>query len=140
MKNTSILTLALLMLLAFLLTACGAPESSLEGKNWILTSYSIDGESREVLPDTQVTLSFDAEEKQLGGNAGCNLYGGGYEINGSKLKALEPFYMTEMYCGDERDRQERDFLEVLQAVESYKVTGDTLRINSSKGTLNFRME
>ena len=140
MKSAGIIAVAVSMLLVCLLTACGAPESPLDGKNWILTSYSIHGESHEVLPDTQVTLSFDAEEKQLGGNAGCNLYGGGYEINGSKLKAIEPFYMTEMYCGDERDRQERDFLEVLQAVESYKVTGDTLRINSSKGTLNFRME
>ena len=128
------------MLIVFILTACNAPESPLEDKKWILTSYTVDGESREVLPDTHVTLSFDVEEKQLGGNAGCNLYGGGYEINGSKLKAVEPFYMTEMYCGDERDRQERDFLEVLQAAESYEVAGENLRIDSSKGTLNFELE
>jgi heat shock protein HslJ len=140
MKNTGIIVLAILMLIAIFLSACNSPGSQLEDKNWILTSYTVEGESREVLSDTLVTLSFDSEEKQLSGSAGCNLYGGGYEIAGSKLKAVEPFYMTEMYCGDERDRQEREFMELLKNVESYDVTGDKLRIDSSKGALNFRLE
>lgn len=137
MKKTGISILVILILLVFLLTACGTPESPLEDSEWVLTSFTIDGESRAVLPDTQVILTFDAEEKQLSGNAGCNLYGGGYEINGSKLKAVEPLYMTEMYCGDERDRQEREYLKVLQSAESFEVDGDMLRIDGSKGVLNF---
>ena len=137
MKNTAIL-LVVLVIATCLFTACAAPQSPLEDNEWVLTSFTIDGESRSVLPDTQVSVTFDAEEKQLGGIAGCNHYGGGYEISGSKFKTLEPFYMTEMYCGDERDKQEREYLEVLQSAESFEVDGDVLRIDGSKGVLNFK--
>ena len=136
MKNTAIL-LVMLAITICLFTSCVVPQSPLEDIEWVLISFTIDGESRSVLPDTQVTVTFDAEEKQLSGNAGCNLYGGGYEINGSKIKTVEPFYMTEMYCGDERDKQEREYLEVLQSSGTFEVDGDILRIEGGKGVLNF---
>jgi len=136
MKNTAIL-LVMLAITICLFTSCVVSQSPLEDIEWVLISFTIDGESRSVLPDTQVTVTFDAEEKQLSGNAGCNLYGGGYEINGSKIKTVEPFYMTEMYCGDERDKQEREYLEVLQSSGTFEVDGDILRIEGGKGVLNF---
>jgi heat shock protein HslJ len=140
MKNTGILTLALLMLFVFLLTACGAPESLLEGKNWILTSYIVDGENRSVLPDTEVTILFESDTGEISGIAGCNHYTGSYEIEGRSLNIPGPIAATEMWCGDEIGRQEQEYLEVLLRVKSFEITGDTLRIDSSKGTLDFRME
>jgi heat shock protein HslJ len=140
MKNTRILALALLMLLSFLLTACGAPESPLEDNKWILTSYTVDGESREVLPDTDITILFESETGEISGIAGCNHYTGSYEIEGRSLNIPGPIAATEMWCGDEIGRQEQEFLEVLLGAKSFEITIDTLRIDSSKGTLNFELE
>jgi heat shock protein HslJ len=140
MKNTGISILAILMLIVFLLTACGGPESPLEDNKWILTSYTVDGETREVLPDTEVTILFESDTGEISGIAGCNHYTGSYEIEGRSLSIPGPIAATEMWCGDEIGRQEQEYLEVLLRVKSFEITGDTLRIDSSKGTLDFRME
>ena len=139
MKNTGILTLVLLMLLAFLLMACGAPDSPLEDNKWILTSYTVEGDSRTLLPDTEITILFESETGEVSGIAGCNHYTGSYEIDGHSLSIPGPIAATEMWCGEEIGRQEQEYLEVLLRAKSFEITGDTLRIDSSQGTLNFRL-
>jgi heat shock protein HslJ len=136
MKNTAILLL-ILVIATCLFTACATPRSPVEDIEWVLTSFTIDSESREVLPETEITVFFEGDTREFGGNAGCNHYAGSYEIDGRDLDIPGPVAVTEMWCGDEIGRQEQEYLEVLLKAESFEVDGDILRIEGSKGVLNF---
>ena len=136
MKKIVILVVTL-FIACCLLTACGAPQSPMEDTRWFLTSYTVDGQNRTPLPDTEVTVLFESDTNEVRGSASCNTYFGIYKLSGDKLELLEPFAVTEMWCGDEKGRQEQEYLDVLQAAESFEVDGDILRIKSGKGTLDF---
>ena len=136
MKKIVILVVTLVMV-SCLVVACGAPQSPLEDNRWFLTSYTVDGQNRTPLPDTEVTVLFERDTKEVRGGASCNTYFGIYRLSGDKLELLEPFAVTEMWCGDEKGRQEQEYLEVIQSAETFEIDGDTLRIDGSKGTLDF---
>lgn len=138
MKYIGILAAVLIILTSCLFTACGTPESPFEDTYWILTSYKIDGQSRTPLQDTGVTAFFERETKEVRGNASCNTYFGIYKFSGDELEIMEPFAVTEMWCGDEKGLQEREYLDVLQSAGNFSVKNDTLSITGSKGILNFK--
>ncbi len=104
---------------------------------WRLVSYTNETGTHNALEQTDVTLNFDAEKNQFGGIAGCNQYGGEYNLNGSAL-TTGSIYQTEMYCNDEAVmQQERDYLEALQAAEQFEIDGDTLTVTGGGWTLEF---
>ena len=129
----------ILVLLAGLLAtaACTVETGNLEDIKWVLTDYSVDGESRSLVPDTDVTIFFVSEDKEVNGTGGCNSYFASYEVDGSSLSIPGPIAATEMWCGDEIGEQERVYMEALQAAESYEVKGDKLTINCGDTVLNF---
>ena len=105
---------------------------------WLLTSYGQPDSVKAVLPDTEVTIFFDSEAKEVNGNAGCNSYFWSYEVDGSALVMSGSFAVTEMWCGDEIGEQEHEYLGNLLTAERYSVERDNLRIDSSNGgVLNF---
>jgi heat shock protein HslJ len=130
----------ILVLLAavFILTACATEGAVLEDTVWSLESYGEEGKLKAVLPDTEVTAEFKSAEKQVSGSAGCNSYFGGYEVKGSELSITGPIGSTMMSCGEQIDKQEYEYLQALQAAESYLIENGKLRVNCGQKVLHFQ--
>lgn len=107
--------------------APGEAGADLEGVTWMLLAYrNSEGERVELLPDSEATARF--EGGQVKGNASCNSYFGGYELDGVALR-IGSLGMTEMYCYPEAlMAQEGEYLAALGRVASWVLEGDTLRL------------
>jgi heat shock protein HslJ len=128
-------------LLAVMLAACAPPASQpqpqppavrLEGTSWVLDSFLVGGDEIPVVSGSQVTLIFDDGE-QVGGNAGCNSYGGGYRVNGSRITFSEIF-STRMACleGGVME-QEQHYLTALGKADTFEAGADRLMIRFNDG-------
>ncbi len=82
---------------------------------------------------------FESDGAKVGGTGGCNGYGGTYELDVDKLKFLE-LMTTLMYCNEQINDQEEEYLAILQAAESYEIKGDKLTINSGDNVLIYTKE
>ena len=140
MKNIIRLLIALLILIAIGLTACGTSTGDLENKTWMLKSYGEPGNLKAVLEDTEITAMFDSEKGQITGSAGCNSYFGGYELKGGALSLTGPIGSTMMSCGEQIDQQEHEYLQILQNIESYEIDGNQLQIISGYQVLIFTLK
>jgi heat shock protein HslJ len=79
-----------------------------------------------------LTLSFEAEGR-MGGNSGCNGFGGAYAVDGGELKLTE-IVSTLRACADEaQNEQEAAIMTALQAVAQYEIDGDSLRLQAADG-------
>jgi heat shock protein HslJ len=140
MKKILILTMGVIILATTVLVGCQGSISPLEDIKWSLVSYGEPGNVKAVLPDTEPTARFDGETKEVRGSGGCNTYFGTYKVDGNDLAIIEPFAVTEMWCGDEKGAQESEYLDILLAAESFEIEGDTLTIYSGDGVLNYERE
>jgi heat shock protein HslJ len=67
---------------------------------------------------------------RVGGATGCNSMGGSYQADGTGLR-FSGLFSTKMACVEEdRMRQESAFLNALNAVDRYAVSGDTLMLSA----------
>ena len=130
------LLLTLLVLSAIILTACTACTPACEDIEWVLESYGEEGNLQPALEGNEPTTKFDSAEGQVTGSTGCNHYFGAYEINKDKL-SIGPMAQTEMWCEGLMD-QEQECLTILQAAESYQITGGKLEISSGANRLIFK--
>lgn len=124
-------------IIAMLLTACGGTgaadqSASLEGTSWKLEYFN----KNRPVAGHEPTISF--EDGQVSGTAGCNSYGGGYEVDGEKI-SFGAMFMTEMWCeGDGLMDQESTYLALLGQAESYQVVDGVLTIYAGpQQTLGF---
>jgi heat shock protein HslJ len=123
-KTLLILTAAILTL-----SACsgGKAPQSLEGTTWELVTM----DEQFPLTGSSITLSF--EDGQMGGSAGCNSYGGSYEVDGDSIKPGE-LMSTMMYCQAEGVMdQETAYLNFLSKVRSYAIIDGTLYLSQPDG-------
>jgi heat shock protein HslJ len=127
MKKQLTVILLFFVLLA-LLSACTAKSTLAESK-WQLTS--LDG--KPPLVDVKVTLNFSQDA--IGGNDGCNTYGGSYQATKDTLTIGNDIFSTMMYCTDEIAKQYQAFYEALKQTASYKITDSKLSIINAKGTV-----
>lgn len=126
MKRTFAISMILTLLL---LTACagGKSQNPLAGSDWNLVTLN----GAAPLEGTTLTLTFGTD--QIGGNAGCNSFGGKYTIEGDKLTASE-LVSTLMACADTGVmEQESAYLNALGAAQSFSVNHSELRILSADG-------
>ena len=122
--------------------ATGSPPISvagLEDITWVLVSYGEPKYERSVLPDTEITIEFVSADGSVRGSAGCNSYGGGYDIDQKKLTFPGPLMGTAMACPEDVMNQETEYLKALQVAENYEIEGNQLRINSGDKVLNFKL-
>jgi heat shock protein HslJ len=122
--------LILLTLTALLLSACGAASAGdpLDGTSWKLAATA----GKPALPGTNVTIKF--EDGQAGGEAGCNGYGGAYEVDGEKL-SFRDVVSTLMLCTAPGGvmEQEAEFLGSLNEVERFELAGGQLQLFRADG-------
>ncbi len=114
-------------------------EGKLAGTSWKLVSYTGNMGKRDVLENTMVTMVVAEDGAGIGGNAGCNAYGGDCAIDGNSL-TISSIFHTEMYCTEEGVmEQEQNFLAALQAAAEYVIDGDKLTITGGGWTLEFEV-
>lgn len=103
------------------------PQSGgdLTSMKWMLRS--IDGKPIRLNKHAPF-LNFDAEKKSAGGNSGCNLFGGNYEVEGSSIKFSQMISTMRACEFENRMTIERDFLEGLQNADRYEIKNGKLLI------------
>jgi heat shock protein HslJ len=113
-------------------------KATIEDTKWFLESYGKPGSYKSVISDTRITATFMGIENHVGGSAGCNIYGGTCQINGSEI-SITGVYATEMACIEPGVMiQEQEFLNLLMSAQSFSTDEDKLTIFCANGQqLNF---
>ena len=107
-----------------------APTASLEETTWELVTLG-----GAPLPEgikRAPNLRLEPLEKRLVAFGGCNRIFGGYAVDGSSLK-LSPLGTTKMGCLGPAMPLEKRFLDALERVETYAISGSTLTLRALKG-------
>jgi heat shock protein HslJ len=124
-------------LLAGLLVGCGLVDwgtshAGLVGTSWELTQIN----GSPVLPNTTITLNFDAEGR-VGGSAGCNNYGGDYSLANGGIQ-FGMLFSTMMACMEDGVmQQEQDYLALLESMTTYVFSDATLTLTADDGRTLF---
>ena len=113
------------------------PESSgLLGTSWVLESFGPSDNPTAVLPNTEITLTFDGA--QINGNAGCNSYFADATFGEDGSLEFGMMGSTLMACLDnDVMQQESDYWSALAQVSSYSLAGNQLTLFFPNGTLEF---
>lgn len=100
--------------------AAAQQEHPLGGTSWKLATLG--GESaREV----ETTLVFGPQDGTIGGNGGCNSYGGAIAFEAEGI-AISDIVSTLMACDGPQMAQERGFFGALQAAASLRIEDEAL--------------
>ncbi len=133
MKRQYQLLIALPVLAGLVLAACAggapAPSASPAG-TWELVSYGDPSNLTPALPDVDTFVEF--KDGQMGGNVGCNGFGGEYSVDGDTI-TFGPVMSTMMYC-EAIAEQEAGTLAVFQEKAKFVLDGDMLTITSADGS------
>ena len=117
----------ILTICAIILSACAeispADQPDLEETTWVLMTYN----DNHPIEGTQPTLQF--EDGQVSGNAGCNHYGGSYQVKGDAI-SFGALSQTEMACMDPEGVmvQERTYLDLLGSTDRFELVDDVLKL------------
>ena len=122
----------LTLFLTLVLAACTAAETpaapSLVGSTWILKSMP----GWEMQQAPQLPMLEFRSGTEAGGRAGCNTWGGTYELKGNRIK-FNAMYMTEMACQYGMDVEQR-YLDMLTRARMLTVAGETLTLADEANT------
>ena len=133
-------SLATHLLAAFAWAACipaWAADSPLRGTYWKLVRL---GETPVQAAEKQREphLIFAESEPRVYGSGGCNRVTGSFELDADKLR-LGPMAGTKRACLDSME-QERRFLQSIEKVERYRISGSHLEMLDAAGTAIARFE
>jgi putative lipoprotein len=121
--------------------SCGSGQTNsgqqLEGITWVLKSYGNPDSLTQVLPDKEVTISFDKAKGQISGNGGVNGYGGTYILHGNQLTISDVVHTMIASTNQALNEQENTFFKILQSAESFNISNGTLTITGAEGNLVF---
>jgi heat shock protein HslJ len=128
--------LVIILILVSLL-GCSQKTNELAGTNWELISVN----GKNLIEGTAITLDFS--ETYLGGQMGCNGYGGtpdtGKYISKSNgtFHLEHPFAVTVQLCTNPEGimEQEAEYIETLMSASHYQILDDRLEIKNEAGEL-----
>ena len=111
-----------------------APSTALSGTSWTLTQMSSDASdhSQPLVPTAPVTLQFQKDTTTYFGSSGCNYYNGMYQLSGGQLH-LDFKGVTLKACASPIMSQEVAYLNTLQRVTNYEVSGKSLTLKDVGG-------
>ncbi len=118
---------------------CRSPFSTakLQETYWKLTR--LNEAAVQVGPKQRVPhLLFHSKKRRFSGFGGCNRIMGRYHIQGKTI-SFEEVAMTKMACPEEM-KQERDFVDALQRVRSWNISGQHLDLLDASGAPVARFE
>jgi heat shock protein HslJ len=113
------------------------------GTDWVLDAYATGGDAvSSVIAGTTITVRF-APDGNVTGNAGCNGYGGRYDLDGENI-SVSSLGRTLKLCPEPEGimMQEDRYLDLLGAAVSYRVDGDRLDLldRDGKFLLSYRAD
>jgi heat shock protein HslJ len=131
---TKAFAVLLSLICTFVLTACsaGPAAASLPGTNWKLVSYGSASAPQDAAADIETHLTFGSDGT-LGGNMGCNSFGGTYSVQDSGHITFGSIVSTLMACPDPQMAQEGAAFQVLKGTATYQLVGTSLTITSADG-------
>ena len=107
------------------------PASSLFGAKWKL--LKINGEN---VGQTKAFIVFDERKNSVGGNGGCNSFGGQLLKNGAKLK-ISQIFSTKMFCQQGSEIENKLFVNI-EKITDYAISENRLILKSNTaGLLEF---
>jgi heat shock protein HslJ len=120
------------ILMLVLLAACASSRTPDLSGAWTLVAFGDPSNSTPALPNVETSIQFD--QGKMGGNVGCNSFGGDYTQAGNSL-SFGPIMSTEMYC-EATSAQEQAVLSVFAAGGKLAVQleGGNLVITAADGT------
>jgi heat shock protein HslJ len=116
----------------------GESGQALENTHWQLVSFDTPDSETPVVAGSEVTLLFD-ESGGASGSAGCNSYGGVYQVDQGRLVFSE-LVNTLMACTEATLMdQEAQYLRALQSAGTFELSAERLLIHygDEQSTLNF---
>jgi heat shock protein HslJ len=131
-----------LVVFAFAFAACGGDDggsasdgdtqdpAALEGESWVLTQMLTAGGQTEIV-DVGVSAQFDGTT--ISGNSGCNSYHASYEATGSEI-SFGPIAATKKICPEDEQSTEDRYLQLLEEIGSFEVSGRSMSMNDQDGT------
>ena len=103
-------------------------------------SYGTGGDENTILPDSEITIRFNADNT-VQGFGGCNNYDGFYATQSEGSLTIGKLATTLKYCGVSEgvDNQESDYFYILSIVSAYRIESDRLSLfyNNSQSSLTF---
>jgi len=83
--------------------------------------------------DRRPSIRFTTDSARVTGNGGCNSYGGDAAFNGSSVR-VSRLISTKRACNDAAlNQQETRLFSVLETVDRYSVSADTLKLFHGSG-------
>ncbi|WMT87229.1 YbaY family lipoprotein [Pelagibacterium sp. 26DY04] len=110
-------------------TATGETEQ-LPGTSWTLVALA----GEPIAEDVESTLIFGEDDGSVGGNGGCNSYGGSIAYQEDGTIEITEVFSTMMACQDPKMSTERELFDALGAATSYAIEGETLTLIDEGGT------
>ncbi|MCI0395680.1 MAG: META domain-containing protein [Chloroflexi bacterium] len=111
------------------------PVTPLTGTLWYLVTFETGEVAQSLLNGTVITAAFN-DDGTVGGFAGCNGYGGPYQVDGSSLTVVE-IASSARGCAEEILAQEEVYINALTAAHSFTLDADRLAIHHEGGALHF---
>ena len=127
---------SIVLFLTFIIALAAIPVTAqtLPTGEWHLVSYNFADNVAYPIDKSEITLNIHADGK-LGGKSGCNVYGGGYSFEDSKLK-IDGIISTQMFCDESSGQFETNYYATLNGADSFSLDKGTLTITNPK-TKNF---
>lgn len=104
-----------------------AARASIKGQ-WKLVSMIIEGDM--AIPLTEGLITLNIKDRSLGGNGGCNTYGGEYSIKAKRLK-IKNVISTQMAC--DNSENENRYFKVLNNATRFTLKSGELILQDEKG-------
>ena len=105
-------------------------RTPLRGIYWKLTTLLGQPVNEAPSKTREAFIKFGSDGKSVGGNGGCNVFGGSYDLADSSHLSFGPIMSTKMYCEDAPF--ENTFFKFLDRTDSYLINGDTLFLRNAE--------
>ena len=102
---------------------------------WAIVSYTANGQKSQAVNDRGFVA---IREQQIGGNTGCNSFGGDFTGSPAKMK-VGGVAATKMFCA-EANEQEQTVLQLLRGNVTASMDGDLLVLSGNKHSLTLRRD
>jgi len=120
------------------LAACVGAQDDLNGK-WKLTGYSFSPDREFPIDKMTIDLTI-TDNKRLGGNSGCNIFGGEFTIISRGKIKVGPMTSTERYCDEMTGEFESLFTNTLQNATEYSLKNGVLTFTAPQEKNSLRFE
>lgn len=106
-------------------------ETQLIGTKWVLTKLNKDLVNLSNAELKQPFIKLNAKDNGVGGNGGCNVFGGTFTLKENQHIEFSQLLATMRYCED--NGIERVFMNNLQKATSYTITNNELTLKDENG-------